>query len=176
MHNTPSTQIGAITRFVKDFTAHVDGVGDVCSLSVFDLQRHGNSKYGAPSSAPKAQRSRQGKMEKSLLSFVATYPTWEPSAAAKQMLQALRIGGGRWYGHGGVAPGLSPSPSVFASAECVGGRSNVAASQAALQMLYTERTAEHGEGGAWRQEGSGVYDAGRAWGGERRREAEMSVM
>ena len=28
-------------------------------------------------------------MEKSLLSFAATYPTWEPDAAAKQMLMAL---------------------------------------------------------------------------------------
>ena len=36
-----------------------------------------------------ASRSRQGKMEKSLLSFAATYPTWEPDAAAKQMLMTL---------------------------------------------------------------------------------------
>ena len=36
-----------------------------------------------------ASRSRQGKMEKSLLSFAATYPTWGPDAAAKQMLMAL---------------------------------------------------------------------------------------
>lgn len=94
-------------RFVKDFTTNMDGVGDVCSLSAFDLVRHGNSRYGSPVNAPKAQRSRQGKMEKSLLSFAATYTTWEPSDAAKQMLHALRAGG-------------SPSASVFASAECVG--------------------------------------------------------
>ena len=36
-----------------------------------------------------ASRSRQGKMEKSFLSFVSTYPTWEPGAAAKQMLASL---------------------------------------------------------------------------------------
>ena len=40
-----------------------------------------------------AARSRQGKMEKSLLSFAATYPTWEPDAAAKQLLATL--GGAR---------------------------------------------------------------------------------
>lgn len=28
-------------------------------------------------------------MEKSFLSFVSTYPTWEPGAAAKQMLASL---------------------------------------------------------------------------------------
>lgn len=38
---------------------------------------------------PQAARSRQGKMEKSFLSFAATYPTWEPDSAAKQMLLAL---------------------------------------------------------------------------------------
>ena len=40
-----------------------------------------------------AARSRQGKMEKSLLSFAATYPTWEPDAAAKQLLATLAVPG-----------------------------------------------------------------------------------
>lgn len=31
-------------------------------------------------------------MEKSFLSFVSTYPTWEPGAAAKQMLASLDPG------------------------------------------------------------------------------------
>ena len=38
----------AITTFVRDFTTHVDGIGDVCSLACFDLHRHGNRKYGSP--------------------------------------------------------------------------------------------------------------------------------
>ncbi len=33
------------------------------------LQRHGNARYGSPVEAPKAWRSRQGKMEKSLITF-----------------------------------------------------------------------------------------------------------
>ena len=34
-------------------------------------------------------RSRQGKMEKSLLSFATAYPSWEPGAQAKQLLAAV---------------------------------------------------------------------------------------
>ena len=37
----------------------------------------------------KKERSRQGKVEKSLLTFVATYPTWEPPAGAKAMMAAI---------------------------------------------------------------------------------------
>ncbi len=43
----------AILAFVCDFTVHVPGVGDICSLGAFDFERHGNSKYGSPSQAPK---------------------------------------------------------------------------------------------------------------------------
>lgn len=42
-----------ILKFVRSFTTHVEGVGDVCSLSAFDFQRHGNAKYGSPLQAPK---------------------------------------------------------------------------------------------------------------------------
>ncbi len=45
----------AILAFVRDFTVHVDGVGHICSLAAFDLQRHGNAKYGAPVQAPKVR-------------------------------------------------------------------------------------------------------------------------
>ena len=41
--------------------------------------------------AMQASRSRHGKMEKSLVSFATEYPTWEPDAAAKRMLQALGL-------------------------------------------------------------------------------------
>jgi hypothetical protein len=51
---------GAILQFVADTTTRVEGVGDVCSLAVFDFGRHGNSKYGAPAHAPaKRLRSKQ---------------------------------------------------------------------------------------------------------------------
>ena len=53
------------------------------------MQRHGNAKYGSPAAAPKLYRSRQGKMEKSFLSFAATYPAWEPDPAGQQLLAQL---------------------------------------------------------------------------------------
>ncbi|KAK9802892.1 hypothetical protein WJX73_002447 [Symbiochloris irregularis] len=81
--------VPSILAFVRDFTVHVEGVGDICSLAAFDFARHGNPKYGSPAHAPKTARSRQGKMEKSLLSFATTYPTWEPGVAAKQLLAAV---------------------------------------------------------------------------------------
>jgi autophagy-related protein 9 len=43
----------AILAFMRDFTVHVPGVGDICSLAAFDFQRHGNPKYGSPARAPK---------------------------------------------------------------------------------------------------------------------------
>ena len=40
---------------MRDFTVHVDGIGDVCSLSGFDLHRHGNAKYGSPVTGKKVR-------------------------------------------------------------------------------------------------------------------------
>ncbi|GLI70528.1 hypothetical protein VaNZ11_015443 [Volvox africanus] len=79
----------SIVEFVSTFTAHVDGVGDVCSMAMFDLARHGDTNYGAPVQAEEAFRSCQGKLEKSFLTFVATYPTWEPGGLGRRMLEAL---------------------------------------------------------------------------------------
>lgn len=79
----------AIIQFVDDFSTRVEGVGDICSLAAFDLTRHGNSKYGAPVHCAKDHRSKQGKLEKSFLSFVATYPTWHPNAVGRDMLSGL---------------------------------------------------------------------------------------
>ena len=84
-----SDSSGDIIQFVRQFTVSRAGVGDICSLSAFDFNRHGNKNYGAPSHAGKAQRSRQGKMEKSFLTFQATYPGWEPDASGKDMLNSL---------------------------------------------------------------------------------------
>ncbi len=47
----------AILAFVRDFSVHVPGVGDICSLATFDFERHGNPKYGSPATAPKARRT-----------------------------------------------------------------------------------------------------------------------
>ncbi|XVE77906.1 hypothetical protein DITRI_Ditri13aG0101500 [Diplodiscus trichospermus] len=79
-----------ILRFIADFTVDVEGVGHVCSFSAFDFQKHGNGNYASPRSAPRAQRSSQGKMEKSFLSFQSSYPSWEPDALGKQFLSNIR--------------------------------------------------------------------------------------
>jgi autophagy-related protein 9 len=50
---------GAILQFVRETSTRVEGVGDVCSLALFDFDRHGNRKYGAPAHANKRMRSKQ---------------------------------------------------------------------------------------------------------------------
>ncbi|GBC07958.1 hypothetical protein RclHR1_07800011 [Rhizophagus clarus] len=67
--------------FFREFTVHVDGVGDVCSFAVFDFRKHGNAKYGAPASEVENEYylSKDGKMEKSFLNFKANHPDWEPT-------------------------------------------------------------------------------------------------
>ncbi|XP_020698851.1 autophagy-related protein 9 [Dendrobium catenatum] len=83
-------RVDDILQFISDFTVDVEGVGHVCSLSLFDFERHGNSKYASSFNAPKDLRSSQGKMEKSFLSFQSAYPTWEPNLHGQQLLTKLR--------------------------------------------------------------------------------------
>ncbi|XP_045803752.1 autophagy-related protein 9-like [Trifolium pratense] len=83
-------RVDDILQYIADFTVNVEGVGHVCSFSTFDFQEHGNTHYGSPYSAPRNRRSSQGKMEKSLLSFQSSYPSWEPNAQGKQFLLNLR--------------------------------------------------------------------------------------
>ncbi|KAG7989546.1 hypothetical protein I3843_03G245500 [Carya illinoinensis] len=83
-------RVDDILQFIVDFTVNVEGVGHVCSFSVFDFQKHGNSNYGSPYNAHRTERSSQGKMEKSFLSFQSNYPLWEPNTQGKQFLSNLR--------------------------------------------------------------------------------------
>eukprot|EP01026_Neomeris_dumetosa_P032471 TRINITY_DN2579_c0_g1_i10.p1 TRINITY_DN2579_c0_g1~~TRINITY_DN2579_c0_g1_i10.p1 ORF type:complete len:639 (-),score=56.33 TRINITY_DN2579_c0_g1_i10:774-2690(-) len=78
-----------ISSFLGRFTSFQEGLGDVCSLSLFNLHKHGNEKYGSPFQGDKDIRSRQGKIEKSLLSFMATYPTWKSNKSAKEFFKNL---------------------------------------------------------------------------------------
>ncbi|XP_073284620.1 autophagy-related protein 9-like [Primulina huaijiensis] len=83
-------RVDAILQFIMEFTVDVEGVGHVCSFSLFDFKNHGNRKYGSPFDSPREQRSSQGKMEKSFLSFQIAYLSWEPDAEGKQFLAALK--------------------------------------------------------------------------------------
>ncbi|KAL6300502.1 APG9-domain-containing protein [Sparassis latifolia] len=70
----------AIVDFFREFTVHVDGLGYVCSFAVFDFQRHGNIKFGAPTKVNDERlMSKEGKMEKSFLNFKAAHPEWMPA-------------------------------------------------------------------------------------------------
>ncbi|OBZ65786.1 Autophagy-related protein 9 [Grifola frondosa] len=70
----------AIIDFFREFTVHVDGLGYVCSFAVFDFQRHGNIKFGAPTQVNDERWiSKEGKMEKSFLNFKAAHPEWMPA-------------------------------------------------------------------------------------------------
>jgi autophagy-related protein 9 len=72
-----------IVDFFREFTVQVDGLGYVCSFSLFDFERHGNPKYGAPGHARSEYYvSKQGKMEKSFINFKAHNPDWEPEQAS----------------------------------------------------------------------------------------------
>jgi len=69
----------AIIDFFREFTVHVDSLGYVCSFAVFDFQRHGNIKFGAPTEANDERlMSKEGKMEKSFLNFKVAHPEWIP--------------------------------------------------------------------------------------------------
>lgn len=81
-------QANAITRFVKDFT-ETGQSGDVCSFSVFDFENHGHAKYGARKADNQYYRSKQGKMEKSFLTFLENHPTWEPSEDGRLLVQKV---------------------------------------------------------------------------------------
>ncbi|CAN0886209.1 Autophagy-related protein 9 [Linum grandiflorum] len=83
-------RVDDILEFIADFTVDVEGVGHICSFSAFEFLKHGNSNYGSPCNVPRTQRSSQGKMEKSMLSFKSSYPSWEPNAQGKQFLVNLR--------------------------------------------------------------------------------------
>ncbi|KAJ3416829.1 autophagy protein atg9 [Chytridiales sp. JEL 0842] len=78
----------AIIDFVRDFTVELDSVGHVCSYAVFNLKAHGNPQYGAPADPNNPHlRSRDGKLEHSLLNFKAHNPQWEPGLEGSQFLQ-----------------------------------------------------------------------------------------
>ena len=87
-----------VVDFFREFTVHVDGLGHVCSFAQFDFGRHGNPKYfpgptsprpTAPFATSKASQTRQGKMEKSFLTFIDNLPHWQPSEQGSLYLSRI---------------------------------------------------------------------------------------
>ncbi|GAA5815555.1 hypothetical protein MFLAVUS_009067 [Mucor flavus] len=74
------TSAEQIVDFFREFTVHVDGLGYVCSFAQFDFERHGNANYGVQGAAAEDEYyvSKQGKMEKSFISFKTNNPRWTP--------------------------------------------------------------------------------------------------
>ncbi|KNZ51324.1 hypothetical protein VP01_39g3 [Puccinia sorghi] len=102
-----------IIDFFREFTIHVDGIGYVCSFSVFDFNKleldasPGPSTNSPPSRHPPDARppgrpvaqpttnvhqNDINKMERSLLSFVAHHPNWEPSNQTASLYLSKAIG------------------------------------------------------------------------------------
>jgi len=66
-----------ILEFMRTFTAYSEGVGHVCSFALFDFERHGDARYGAPTTGAVGQRSCEGKMEKAYVNFRIQHPSWQ---------------------------------------------------------------------------------------------------
>ncbi|KAL4558687.1 hypothetical protein LXL04_036888 [Taraxacum kok-saghyz] len=99
-------RVDDILQFIADFTVDVQGVGDVCSFSTFDFQKHGNIKYASPHNS--SRKSSQGKMEKSFLRcFQSSYPSWEPTTEGKQFLSTLKTFKEQKFQEQGIRPGLA---------------------------------------------------------------------
>jgi len=113
-----------LLEFVRAFTVHVDGVGHVCGFALFDFERHGDTRYGAPVAGAPAHRSRDGKMEKSYLNFKLHHPSWRRDAG-----EALidRIAG----------PGSVAAVQQLAAAAASSSPDQLAAAQIAAAQLAT---------------------------------------
>lgn len=99
----------ALVDFFREFSVHVDSLGYVCSFAVFDFKRNGNIKFGAPSEVQNDYYvSKDGKMEKSFLTFKAHNPDWKPDMEGSQMfLNAVLQKRGQT-----ASPIVSPEPKV----------------------------------------------------------------
>jgi len=134
--------VGRIVQFLNDYTARIEGVGDVCSLATFDFDRHGNTNYGS-SGSDKSYRSRQGKLEKSFLSFVESYPTWTPNSGGQRLLQNLgpylSVSAGAEYANLAAPQVSSTDPRSFMQYSLTQSLpSNLDNIHAALMSLYND--------------------------------------
>jgi len=90
-----------IVWFIQNFTTDINGVGDVCSYALFDLEHFGDPAYLAPGEegSDKTRRgsrreapSKFGKMEKSLLSFSINHPDWHlPEDASRFLVNVASV-------------------------------------------------------------------------------------
>jgi len=79
-----------IVHFVQQFTENMDDLGDVCAFASFDFESHGNSNYGAHARSTKNYRSKQGKMEKSFVTFAENNPNYVPGPHGQALLNTIK--------------------------------------------------------------------------------------
>uniref|UniRef100_A0A913HSE9 Autophagy-related protein 9 n=1 Tax=Strongyloides stercoralis TaxID=6248 RepID=A0A913HSE9_STRER len=88
-----------IIQFFHLYTVNLDGIGDVCSFSEMNIEKHGDgdiitsisSESGEdvpfPFEIDKISKAYQLKTELSLLNFVANNPDWEPPESGKLFIK-----------------------------------------------------------------------------------------
>ncbi|GIY10415.1 hypothetical protein CDAR_474921 [Caerostris darwini] len=81
-----------IVDFLRNFTVHVDGVGDVCSFALMDVSKHGNPQWldQGLTKANMQQQAEDGKTELSVLHFALMNPNWQPPASSSVFIQNFR--------------------------------------------------------------------------------------
>lgn len=105
---------GAILDYVENNTVSVEGVGDICAQAAFQMRRQGRGGiapgaagnlgsspaaaaagggHGGVSRNPAAEQPGEMKLEKSLVSFAAAYPSWQPPPAAQEFLSQVAAEG-----------------------------------------------------------------------------------
>lgn len=82
-----------VLDFIRRFTAYSEGVGHVCSFALFDFNRHGDKRYGAPSAGTAEERSCLGKMEKAYVSFRVHHPSWHDTRGESLFTNIVGPGG-----------------------------------------------------------------------------------
>ena len=100
---------GPILEFIRSFTVYVEGVGHVCSFALFDFERHGDVRYGAPLAGVHEMRSRDGKMEKAYVNFRAQHPSWRDDRGEALL---INIAGGNGSQHVAASPKQSRPPGA----------------------------------------------------------------
>eukprot|EP00755_Sulcionema_specki_P019754 Sspe_Gene.70254::Locus_41477_Transcript_1_1_Confidence_1.000_Length_1859::g.70254::m.70254/K17907/ATG9; autophagy-related protein 9 len=81
----------SIVSFVTSNSQRVAGVGDVIAFSCFDFGRYGRPEYGSPVRGLDWQLNQQGKLEKSLLSFIAVHPSWDVPPDAAEIVKRINV-------------------------------------------------------------------------------------
>ncbi|XP_055925086.1 autophagy-related protein 9A-like [Argiope bruennichi] len=81
-----------IVDFLRNFTVHADGVGDVCSFALMDVLKHGNPRWlgDGLTKAGLQEQAEDGKTELSVLHFALMNPNWEPPQASNAFIQNFR--------------------------------------------------------------------------------------